>query len=250
MRQLTSKEQSQEDEYVFPYHYLSLYLGLYKNVIHQPYLTQIRTVKDMLGELNGQKLLDAGCGDGRFCYELEGEHVKRVGIDYSERAIAFARAFNPSVEFHLGDLTDLQFNEEFDIVTMLDVLEHLPSEIITKAIVNLWKALKPGGRLVVSVPTTNMAVPDKHYQHFSAETLEKLFVPMFEPVAIRGYIKSGRKWRTYSRLQGCAKLIWPLHNKMRLVRRFVKYMDGCFAGIVDCDPDAANEIIEIFEKKR
>jgi 2-polyprenyl-3-methyl-5-hydroxy-6-metoxy-1,4-benzoquinol methylase len=242
MPQLTSPQQSQENSYIFPYHYLSLYFELYRRVNALHYLTLLQTIKEMLGPLEGQRLLDAGCGDGRFCYELAGEHIDLVGVDYSERAIAFAKAFNPSVEFHLRDLTNLQFEEEFDIITLIDVLEHFPMENVSTVVANLWKALRPSGRLLVSVPTTNMPLSEKHYQHFTVESLEKLLAPMFDPVT--------KTWKHCVRLQKCARLIWPLRNSVPGINRFVSYVENYYhKKVKNCEPEEANAIIEIFHKK-
>src|SRR5438132_3885481 len=96
----------QEAQYSFPYHYSDLSEGAYK-FANLSYLIRIATVKQMLSPYLGQLVLDAGCGDGRLCYELRNENIKVVGVDMSERAISFARAFNPEIEFFVQNLEDL-----------------------------------------------------------------------------------------------------------------------------------------------
>lgn len=250
MAQLTNRQQYQEEQYIFPYHYLSLHFELYRRVVHLRYLSLLRVIKEMLKPFEGQRLLDAGCGDGRFCYELRDENVDVVGWDYSQKAIAFAKVFNPSVEFHVVDLINLRHEEEFDIITLIEVLEHFPPETVSVVIANLWRALRPGGRLLVSAPTTNMSLSEKHYQHFTVETLEKLFVPMFEPVTKRGHTKGGKTWIRYNQLQKSAKLVWPLRNKVPGINKFLRYVENYYYKKVEtCEINQADGIIEIFEKE-
>lgn len=95
-------------------------------------------------------LLDLACGDGlltaRFC-----EHFQRVvGIDASATHIEKARARCPQATFHVSLVEELDLDERFDTVTLLNLLEHVvdPVEILQAA----GRHLKPGGRVIVHVP--------------------------------------------------------------------------------------------------
>jgi 2-polyprenyl-3-methyl-5-hydroxy-6-metoxy-1,4-benzoquinol methylase len=99
-----------------------------------------------------RRLLDIGCGDGRF-----GETVKKAlpecetwGVEAVPAAAEKARAVNDHVICgSIYDQIDLPAGH-FDVVTMNDVLEHLPeSESVLAAI---RKLLKPDGKLVLSLP--------------------------------------------------------------------------------------------------
>ena len=65
---IENKQQLQEDEYLFPYHYLDL-MKKYEHVF-QINNSCRQLVCKLLLPYNGQRVLDAGCGDGRMCYEL------------------------------------------------------------------------------------------------------------------------------------------------------------------------------------
>lgn len=166
----------QDSEYHFPYHYLPhldsatgagvagrrLGWGL-------EYLTYVLHCLDIVSQLRPASVLDVGCGDGRFLGMLPASIERRVGVDLSERAIGFARAFNPDLEFHVSSTTD----GTFDVVTAIEVLEHVPPDQADEFIRSCVKALRPGGYLVVSVPTVNARLQSKHYRHFTLDLLRE-----------------------------------------------------------------------------
>lgn len=104
-----------------------------------------------------RRILDAGCGPGVFTLELAKQHPESevVGVDLDgaavERNTWIARqAGLRNCRFQVGDVTDLKFHEEFDLVISVDNLEHIHEDV--RAMANLRDALKPPGRLVVHVP--------------------------------------------------------------------------------------------------
>ena len=123
----------------------------------------------------GDRVLDVGCGEGRHslaAYLRPGVSV--VGVDLSEEDLATARGrindmapFEPqgSVRFLQGDATRLPFPDSaFDRVICSEVLEHIPNFI--GVLEELYRVLKPGGRLCVSVPR---AWPEKICWWLSAD---------------------------------------------------------------------------------
>jgi glycosyltransferase involved in cell wall biosynthesis/2-polyprenyl-3-methyl-5-hydroxy-6-metoxy-1,4-benzoquinol methylase len=81
---------------------------------------------------NGMKVLDIGCGTGitsKFMGEL-GARV--VGVDISDELIAFAKtkSAHDNVEYVVEDATELRLNANFDAVTIVDCMEHIPRERI------------------------------------------------------------------------------------------------------------------------
>ncbi|MCI2424435.1 class I SAM-dependent methyltransferase [Candidatus Acetothermia bacterium] len=103
--------------------------------------------------LNGShpgKLLDVGCGNGRFLVRMQelGWEVTGVEPDGEAAKVALER-FGLSV--HEGALEEVAFPDDtFDAITMSHVVEHLPDPIST--ISECRRILKKGGRLVVTVP--------------------------------------------------------------------------------------------------
>lgn len=112
----------------------------------------------ILGDLLARKLqpngdltiLDAGCGAGAMIGELTRFGVV-TGMDSSPKALEYSRAVFPDQVFFLGDVPgDLPREERFDVVTLLDVVEHIPDDIA--ALRGIRESLRPGGLLVCTVP--------------------------------------------------------------------------------------------------
>jgi len=110
----------------------------------------------------GQRLLDAGAGEGR--YRSYFAHLHYVGIDL---AVGDA-AWDYSGLDVIGDLAHLPFeNGTFDMVLCLEVLEHLPEPLLT--LQELYRVLRPGGQLYFSVPMTwhQHQKPHDYYRYTS-----------------------------------------------------------------------------------
>jgi SAM-dependent methyltransferase len=99
----------------------------------------------------GASALDLGCGTGGFAAQLGAELAARrvIGIDTSATALhASARR----IEVIEGDLSTPFVVDEgaFDVVTAMDVLEHLPDE--KPLLETAWRNLRKGGLFLASVP--------------------------------------------------------------------------------------------------
>jgi 2-polyprenyl-3-methyl-5-hydroxy-6-metoxy-1,4-benzoquinol methylase len=134
------------------------------------YLCYLLYVVKEVQLLSPRSVLDVGCGDGCFLGMLGQEIERRVGIDLSERAIRFARAFHPEVEYRCEDLQHLE--EAFDVVTAIEVLEHIRDDKISGFAQALFERVHRDGRLIVSVPTTVVPVNRKHYRHYTVDLLQ------------------------------------------------------------------------------
>ena len=100
---------------------------------------------------DGEIYLDVGCSNGEVIGSVGGRCSRAVGIDVDQRTMAEAKTNHPEFEFVLGSADDLPFDDEtFTMVSLLDVLEHVPRPIESLKEIN--RVLKPGGHLVISVP--------------------------------------------------------------------------------------------------
>ena len=109
-------------------------------------------------DLNGRRILEIGCGRGDFTCWLareSGDIAEIWGADFSATAVRKAQAFSKSRRLRAHWLvTDIQSiaapSSNFDIVFCCETLEHVPDP--RKAVTELVRVLKPGGRLFVSTP--------------------------------------------------------------------------------------------------
>jgi SAM-dependent methyltransferase len=111
----------------------------------------LRILNRYLGPDGSQsrKILDVGCGTGTMLTHLAA-FGKAEGVDVDEEAIAFCRERGLE-DIRLGEATDLPFGDAaFDLVTALDVVEHLDDDVAAFREMN--RVLRPGGYILVTVP--------------------------------------------------------------------------------------------------
>lgn len=97
----------------------------------------------------GRHALDLGCGTGMNLDHLA-RYARPTGTDFSEEALHFCLE-RGHTSLAKADAAALPFpDRQFDIITALDVIEHLDDD--RAALAELKRVLKPGGLLVVSVP--------------------------------------------------------------------------------------------------
>ncbi|MHB1166921.1 MAG: class I SAM-dependent methyltransferase [Carboxydocellales bacterium] len=97
---------------------------------------------------NYKNLLDVGCGPGFFLNVAKKQGWKVKGVEISEFAATFANE-NFGLEVITGTLEAGLFHpDSFGLVTLWDVLEHLPEPLDTLMEIN--KVLRPGGLLVLT----------------------------------------------------------------------------------------------------
>lgn len=104
------------------------------------------------------RVLDAGSGRGDLAAALARRHPHWhvMGVDLAlDRAAYAIEAANhlglKNLEFRIGDLTNLGFENEFDVIVSSDVLEHIEDD--RTVLRNLFRALRPDGHLIVTSPS-------------------------------------------------------------------------------------------------
>jgi SAM-dependent methyltransferase len=107
----------------------------------------------LLGEARaGERVLDLGCGAGRFVAALRDAGADPVGVELAEAALERARRNVPGADLRLvapdGSLP--LGHGEVDLVWCSEVLEHVPDTVAL--LTEVRRVLKAGGRLLVTVP--------------------------------------------------------------------------------------------------
>ncbi|WLE97823.1 MAG: class I SAM-dependent methyltransferase [Candidatus Electrothrix communis] len=107
------------------------------------------------------KILDVGCGVGHFLYYLKKNGFQNVaGIDVSPVQVEHALQMQPDIDFqHITNPIEFlqQQPDEYDVIVLNDVLEHIERDQIISNLNAIYHSLKPGG--IVIIKTINAAYP-------------------------------------------------------------------------------------------
>jgi SAM-dependent methyltransferase len=100
----------------------------------------------------GERVLDLGCGAGRFVAALRDAGADPVGVELAEAALERARRTAPGADLRLvapdGSLP--LDHGSVDLVWCSEVLEHVPDT--AHLLLEVRRVLRPGGRLLATVP--------------------------------------------------------------------------------------------------
>jgi SAM-dependent methyltransferase len=101
------------------------------------------------GHEDERQILDVGCGTGTMLAYLA-SYGKAQGVDVDEEAVGYCHE-RGLLDVRLGAAETLPFEDgSFDLVTALDVIEHLDDD--AAALREMRRVLRPGGRILVTVP--------------------------------------------------------------------------------------------------
>jgi len=149
-------------------------------------------------------ILDAGCGTGLMLQEMD--HLGHTeGVDIADEALAFCRQRGLE-NIRKADVLQLPFAaDSFDIVTGLDIVEHLDDD--TGALREWSRVLKPGGRVFLFVPAHDWlwSLQDDvshHRRRYTSKTLRQTVRSAGLTVERQSYVSAfllpviylGRQW--------------------------------------------------------
>jgi len=128
----------------------------------------------------GQQVLEVGCGEGYGTALLARSAARIVGVDYDAAAAAHAARSYPAARFARANLAALPVpSGSFDALVTLQVIEHVWNH--PEFVGECRRAVRPGGRLLVSTPNRLTFSPGRdtplnpfHTKEFTARELTKL----------------------------------------------------------------------------
>ena len=182
-------------------------------------------VIEIIKQHGAKTVLEVGCGDGWNCSEMVKSGFDVVGIDWSANGIKYASMLVPQAQFFCTDVRDKKFldrfSENFDAVTLVEVLEHLAPDDCIEAIKNITKTIKLGGVFVLTTPSVNLPRNNPgHYQHFTEEKLRHIIssVGRLDIASIEGYGDAKAEKRHYNRTR------W-VENRYYCIKPALKWLE-------------------------
>jgi len=96
----------------------------------------------------GARVLDVGCGTGRWVRRLEEQGLSVLGIDQSSEMLSLARNRRTLSPMVSGEVQNLPFRDQsFEYVTAVTVIQHIPPQEQVRALSEMVRVLRPGGYL-------------------------------------------------------------------------------------------------------
>ena len=112
-----------------------------------PRIYHVKLIREHLGDLAGRRVLDVGCGKGRFArvFHEQEPQAELWGLDISEEMLRYVPA---GIQTRAGSMTELPFPDAFfDGAYATESLEHAVE--IEKAVAEICRVVKPGGRIAI-----------------------------------------------------------------------------------------------------
>ena len=165
----------------------------------------LRYFLQLHGVLRGPAV-DLGAGPGYFVHELASQGIDCWAVDSSSASLTHAERTCAGLARFRGTALTHNFRADlpaaaFSLVTCIETIEHLPTDLIPQLIAEATRLTQPGGYLLITTPHEEQLIEGQvlcpfcdtefhHMQHFQSFTAERLLslVPSdaFEIVVCRG----------------------------------------------------------------
>ncbi len=103
----------------------------------------------------GETVLDMGCGRGEITYQCAKAGCKVIAVDFSQAAVEITKetlqplSASSQTEVYQKDIGSFKFNKNYDLVFLLDVVEHLTTSQLQEFFSRMRPHLNSGARIVI-----------------------------------------------------------------------------------------------------
>lgn len=146
------------------------------------------------------EVLDVGCGTGDNLNYIAQSGLKLSGIEYAESTAAIARrALGTRADIRIASATAIPYpDKSFDLALCIEVLEHIEDD--EKAMSEIARIVRPGGKLVLSLPYRYWFKPYfnlmGHYRHYRREDVDAMLLRHgFKPIR---HLPNFPRWSRYA----------------------------------------------------
>jgi ubiquinone/menaquinone biosynthesis C-methylase UbiE len=212
-----------------------LWSSTYDDSPHILHELERNLIIDLIDPRPGDKILDAGCGTGKYTFEFSRNGADVTGVDFSEKIIEIAKKKNPEVKFVLADLKEkIPFNSKFfGKINCSQVFQHI--EQPCSVLIEFKRLIKKNGIAVFSVThpdmdweyyrknipknnfdLSNHAVFYKHefFDYIEAIKKARLNIVKMQSVPITGKVKKFFEPKIFQKVEGkFLGLVFKLTNK-------------------------------------
>lgn len=165
----------------------------------------LNVLRRNIPNLGESRMLEIGCGNGSILDYLKQDGLNIEGGDIFVEGLRFCQQRMGSVALYQLDVMALPFYNDFDIIGIFDVLEHIDND--EKALLEISLALKPKGNLILTVPAHKFL-----WSYFDIDSHHKRRYSKTELVA-----KLERNGFTIKRISFYMFFLFPLLAVIRLM---------------------------------
>ena len=131
-------------------------IKFYNNFINQLSTENVRhrRIYQSLDMLPKGNVLDIGCGCGLSSKRLADGDRNVIALDYSDKAIDYARKNNnhEKIEYVCSDILDFETDVKFDSICLIDIIEHLHENTVNDIIKLIDQCSKPSTIIYINIP--------------------------------------------------------------------------------------------------
>lgn len=178
-------------------------------------------VKPHLGDLNGKKTLEIGCGRGGFSRYLLEQGADLVAADFSDSAVAISSQLLqqfPQCQPIVADIQNIPYPDNtFDVVISLETLEHVPDP--DQGLKELVRVTRPGGKVIITTPNYfGLLGLQRKYREVSGKGFSEGGQPINQPLQLSDRIHKLKKLNCQvTVVDGCGHYLYlPKRDPVRI----------------------------------